>query len=175
MGPLYRETPDPPRLRHDAVAEVLTYNVYSPGNPDWDRRFPLIRDTLRDLDADVLALQEVPVDRPDVLEELWGPDSTSVTSAGPPTTESRGLWLPAGPSGSSPDRPANPTPRTFDVPESARVLFDELTLWGDTEHARTSLEKWYAAGAEMPALTLPPGRPVEELDHILESLAPLDS
>lgn len=51
---------------------VLTYNVYSPGNPDWDRRFPLIRDTLRDLDADVLALQEVPVDRPDVLEELVG-------------------------------------------------------------------------------------------------------
>ncbi len=61
---------------------------------------------------------------------------------------------------------ANPTARTFDVPESARVLFDELTLWGDTEHARTSLEKWYSAGAEMPALTLPPGRPVEELDHI---------
>jgi alkanesulfonate monooxygenase SsuD/methylene tetrahydromethanopterin reductase-like flavin-dependent oxidoreductase (luciferase family) len=67
---------------------------------------------------------------------------------------------------------ANPTPRTFAVPESARVLLDELTLWGDTEHARAALDRWYAAGAQLPALTLPPGRPVEELDHILESLRP---
>ncbi len=65
---------------------------------------------------------------------------------------------------------ANPTGRTFEVPESARVLLDELTLWGDGEQARETLDRWYAAGAEMPALTLPPGRPVEELDHILESL-----
>lgn len=67
---------------------------------------------------------------------------------------------------------ANPTPRTFDVPESARVLLDELTLWGDTEQARAALDRWYAAGAEMPTLTLPPGRPVDELDHILESMRP---
>ncbi len=67
---------------------------------------------------------------------------------------------------------ANPTPRTFEVPESARVLLDELTLWGDAEQARAALDRWYAAGAEMPTLTLPPGRPVEELDHILESMRP---
>jgi alkanesulfonate monooxygenase SsuD/methylene tetrahydromethanopterin reductase-like flavin-dependent oxidoreductase (luciferase family) len=67
---------------------------------------------------------------------------------------------------------ANPTGRTFDVPESARVLLDELTLWGDAEQARASLDEWYAAGAQMPALTLPPGRPVEELDHILEAMRP---
>lgn len=67
---------------------------------------------------------------------------------------------------------ANPTPRTFEVPESARVLLDELTLWGDADQARAALDRWYAAGAELPALTLPPGRPVEELDHILESMAP---
>jgi alkanesulfonate monooxygenase SsuD/methylene tetrahydromethanopterin reductase-like flavin-dependent oxidoreductase (luciferase family) len=66
---------------------------------------------------------------------------------------------------------ANPTPRTFDVPESARVLFDELTLWGDADNARATLDRWYAAGAQMPALTLPPGRPVDELDFILESLS----
>jgi alkanesulfonate monooxygenase SsuD/methylene tetrahydromethanopterin reductase-like flavin-dependent oxidoreductase (luciferase family) len=65
----------------------------------------------------------------------------------------------------------NPTARTFDVPESARVLLDELTLWGNAEQARARLDRWYAAGAEMPAVSLPPGRPVEELDHILESLA----
>jgi alkanesulfonate monooxygenase SsuD/methylene tetrahydromethanopterin reductase-like flavin-dependent oxidoreductase (luciferase family) len=67
---------------------------------------------------------------------------------------------------------ANPTPRTFEVPESARGLLDELTLWGDAEHARAALDRWYVAGADMPTLTLPPGRPVEELDHILESLRP---
>ena len=67
---------------------------------------------------------------------------------------------------------ANPTPRTFEVPESARVLLDELTLWGDADQARAALDRWYAAGADLPALTLPPGRPVEELDHILESMAP---
>ena len=68
---------------------------------------------------------------------------------------------------------ANPTPRTFEVPESAGVLLDELTLWGDADRCRAALDRWYAAGAELPALTLPPGRPVEELDHILESMAPL--
>jgi alkanesulfonate monooxygenase SsuD/methylene tetrahydromethanopterin reductase-like flavin-dependent oxidoreductase (luciferase family) len=63
--------------------------------------------------------------------------------------------------------------RTFDVPESARGLLDELTLWGDHEQARETLGRWYAAGARMPVLTLPPGRPVEELDHTLEALRPL--
>ena len=67
---------------------------------------------------------------------------------------------------------ANPTPRTFEVPESARGLLDELTLWGDAEHARAALNRWYATGAEMPTITLPPGRPIEELDHILESVRP---
>lgn len=68
---------------------------------------------------------------------------------------------------------ANPTGRTFDVPEPARGLFDELTLWGDTGQARAALERWYDAGAEMPTLTLPPGRPLAELDQILEALRPL--
>lgn len=66
---------------------------------------------------------------------------------------------------------ANPTGRTFDVPDSARGLLDELTLWGDAEQARSALDRWYAAGAQLPTMTLPPGRPVEELDHILESLS----
>jgi hypothetical protein len=58
------------------------------------------------------------------------------------------------------------------VPESARVLLDELTLWGDTDRARAALDSWYDAGAQMPGITLPPGRPIEELDHILEAMAP---
>ena len=65
---------------------------------------------------------------------------------------------------------ANPTPRTFDVPPSARVLLDELTVWGDRDQARAALDRWYAAGAQMPSLTLPPGSSIEELEHILDSM-----
>jgi endonuclease/exonuclease/phosphatase family metal-dependent hydrolase len=43
-----------PRLR------VMTMNVYGPANPDWDRRHQLVARTLRELDPDVVALQEVP-------------------------------------------------------------------------------------------------------------------
>lgn len=67
---------------------------------------------------------------------------------------------------------ANPTPRTYDVPESARGLLDELTLWGDADRARAALDRWYAAGAELPTLTLPPSRTVDELDHMLETMRP---
>lgn len=67
---------------------------------------------------------------------------------------------------------ANPTPRTFDVPESARVLLDELTLWGDADQARAALNAWYDAGAQLPTLTLPPGRDLATLDFMLESLRP---
>ena len=65
---------------------------------------------------------------------------------------------------------ANATRGTFEVPESARVLLDELTLWGDPEQAAQGLDRWYAAGAQMPTVVLPPGRTVEELDHMLEAL-----
>jgi endonuclease/exonuclease/phosphatase family metal-dependent hydrolase len=41
---------------------VATLNVYSPQNPDWDRRSSLLSHTLPDLAADIIALQEVPVD-----------------------------------------------------------------------------------------------------------------
>jgi len=51
---------------------VLTLNVYGPANPDWQRRHPLLRRTLRSLDADVVALQEVPVDQT-FLDDLLGP------------------------------------------------------------------------------------------------------
>ncbi len=66
---------------------------------------------------------------------------------------------------------ANPTRGTFHVPDSARVLLDELTLRGDAEQAAQGLDRWYAAGAQMPTLVLPPGRSVDELDHMLEAMA----
>jgi alkanesulfonate monooxygenase SsuD/methylene tetrahydromethanopterin reductase-like flavin-dependent oxidoreductase (luciferase family) len=67
---------------------------------------------------------------------------------------------------------ANPTYRTTDVPETAEVLLDELTVWGDASAARKRLDRWYTAGAQMPVLVLPPDRPLDELDHMLESLRP---
>ncbi len=69
-------------------------------------------------------------------------------------------------------RAANPTPRTTEVPPAAGVLLDELTVWGDAATARARLDRWYAEGAQLPILALPPHRPVAELDHILESLKP---
>jgi alkanesulfonate monooxygenase SsuD/methylene tetrahydromethanopterin reductase-like flavin-dependent oxidoreductase (luciferase family) len=49
-------------------------------------------------------------------------------------------------------------------------LLDELTVRGDAETARDTLDAWYAEGAEEIAVVLPPGAPVEELDHALEAL-----
>ena len=59
-------------MRAPDTLRVVTYNVYGPANPDWERRHALIRTTLRDLDADVVALQEVPIDQ-DFLDDLLGP------------------------------------------------------------------------------------------------------
>jgi alkanesulfonate monooxygenase SsuD/methylene tetrahydromethanopterin reductase-like flavin-dependent oxidoreductase (luciferase family) len=67
---------------------------------------------------------------------------------------------------------ANPTLRTTEVPESADVLLDELTVWGDAASAQAALGRWFEAGAQQPILTLPPHRPVAELDHMLEVLRP---
>jgi alkanesulfonate monooxygenase SsuD/methylene tetrahydromethanopterin reductase-like flavin-dependent oxidoreductase (luciferase family) len=55
---------------------------------------------------------------------------------------------------------------------AAGVLLDELTVRGDGGSARARLDAWYAAGAEMPVLVLPPGRSRDELDHALETLRP---
>lgn len=53
------------------------------------------------------------------------------------------------------------------VPPAAQVLVDELLL---TE--REGLDPWRAAGADMPVLVLPPGRPVAELEATLRTFAP---
>jgi endonuclease/exonuclease/phosphatase family metal-dependent hydrolase len=60
-------------MRDSGVLRVVTFNAYGPSNPDWERRHALLRTTLRDLDADVVALQEVPVDDPAFVEDLLGP------------------------------------------------------------------------------------------------------
>ncbi len=57
-------------------------------------------------------------------------------------------------------------------PEQVVPLLDELTVWGDEIAARQLLDRWYVAGADMPVIVLPPGRSLDELDHVLESLRP---
>jgi alkanesulfonate monooxygenase SsuD/methylene tetrahydromethanopterin reductase-like flavin-dependent oxidoreductase (luciferase family) len=52
------------------------------------------------------------------------------------------------------------------------VLLDELTLRGDAATARDQLRHYYAAGADMPVVTLPPNQSIEVLDHIIDALAP---
>jgi hypothetical protein len=67
---------------------------------------------------------------------------------------------------------ANPAGRTAEVPAAAEVLLDELTVWGEPAAARAGLDSWYAAGAEMPVVVLPPNRDVEELERTLAVLRP---
>jgi alkanesulfonate monooxygenase SsuD/methylene tetrahydromethanopterin reductase-like flavin-dependent oxidoreductase (luciferase family) len=58
------------------------------------------------------------------------------------------------------------------LPDAAGVLLDELTVWGDAASARTALDRWYDVGADMPVIVLPPGRELDDLDHILAALKP---
>jgi alkanesulfonate monooxygenase SsuD/methylene tetrahydromethanopterin reductase-like flavin-dependent oxidoreductase (luciferase family) len=69
-------------------------------------------------------------------------------------------------------RAANPTGRGTEIPATAQVLLDELTVWGDADTGRASLDRWRDAGAELPVVVLPPGRPVAELEYALEALRP---
>ncbi|MTD17510.1 hypothetical protein GIS00_26635 [Nakamurella sp. YIM 132087] len=58
-----------------SLFRVVTMNVYGPSNPDWPRRSTLIADTIRQLQPDVLALQEAPLD--DRLAELLDVDQSA--------------------------------------------------------------------------------------------------
>jgi alkanesulfonate monooxygenase SsuD/methylene tetrahydromethanopterin reductase-like flavin-dependent oxidoreductase (luciferase family) len=58
------------------------------------------------------------------------------------------------------------------VPDAARILLDELTIWGDAAAARDGLDRWYAAGADLPVIVLRPGAPLDEIDQTLEALRP---
>src|SRR4051794_29531580 len=61
------------RMPAEESIRVVTYNVFGPANPDWDRRLELIGSTLRGLDPDVVALQEVPVEDDAFFDDLLGP------------------------------------------------------------------------------------------------------
>jgi alkanesulfonate monooxygenase SsuD/methylene tetrahydromethanopterin reductase-like flavin-dependent oxidoreductase (luciferase family) len=53
------------------------------------------------------------------------------------------------------------------VPPVAQVLVDELLLTQPDD-----LDRWRAAGADVPVLVLPPGRPVAELEATLRAFRP---
>jgi alkanesulfonate monooxygenase SsuD/methylene tetrahydromethanopterin reductase-like flavin-dependent oxidoreductase (luciferase family) len=55
---------------------------------------------------------------------------------------------------------------------AAQRLLDELVVWGTPDAARSALDRWYAAGAELPAIVLPPGRAPDELEYALEVFSP---
>lgn len=69
---------------------------------------------------------------------------------------------------------ANPGRGGTAVPACADVLLDELTLRGGPDASRAALDRWRAAGAVRPVLTLPPDLPLHELDDLLTSHAPTD-
>jgi alkanesulfonate monooxygenase SsuD/methylene tetrahydromethanopterin reductase-like flavin-dependent oxidoreductase (luciferase family) len=69
-------------------------------------------------------------------------------------------------------RAANRDSDTAQVPASAQSLIDDLTITGHPETAAKMLDRWYAAGAEMPVVVLTPNRSRDELDQTLVALRP---
>lgn len=67
---------------------------------------------------------------------------------------------------------ANRESDTAQVPASAQTLIDELTITGDPETVAKDLDRWYAAGADMPVVVLPPNASREDLDRTLVALRP---
>jgi alkanesulfonate monooxygenase SsuD/methylene tetrahydromethanopterin reductase-like flavin-dependent oxidoreductase (luciferase family) len=61
--------------------------------------------------------------------------------------------------------PASPPSRV------APRLIDEITLCGPPQRALALLDDWYAAGADLPCLVLPPSHDADELEEILVALA----
>lgn len=59
-----------PRATH--ALRVMTMNAFGPANPDWERRHRLLADAIGELDPDVLALQEVPLDIEGDLGRILG-------------------------------------------------------------------------------------------------------
>jgi len=58
---------------------------------------------------------------------------------------------------------ANTPKVTGIVPLEAEALLDEVSVYGTPDDARRRLARWYAAGATMPVLLLPPNMTSEEM------------
>jgi alkanesulfonate monooxygenase SsuD/methylene tetrahydromethanopterin reductase-like flavin-dependent oxidoreductase (luciferase family) len=58
-----------------------------------------------------------------------------------------------------------------DLPAAAEELAREVTLFGTYDEAAETIAAWEAAGVDDLDLVLPPGRPVEQLDELLDVAA----
>ncbi|PYN98010.1 MAG: LLM class flavin-dependent oxidoreductase [Candidatus Rokuibacteriota bacterium] len=66
------------------------------------------------------------------------------------------------------------TPRfTGAVPEAAEHLLEELTVFGTPVQARARLQRWHAAGADLPILLLRPQQTPEQIAFTLEAFRPM--
>jgi alkanesulfonate monooxygenase SsuD/methylene tetrahydromethanopterin reductase-like flavin-dependent oxidoreductase (luciferase family) len=66
------------------------------------------------------------------------------------------------------------TPKNLGVvPPDGEVLLEELTVFGTPEQARARLARWYAAGADVPALLLPPNLAPTEIEFMLDAFRPM--
>jgi alkanesulfonate monooxygenase SsuD/methylene tetrahydromethanopterin reductase-like flavin-dependent oxidoreductase (luciferase family) len=63
--------------------------------------------------------------------------------------------------------------RRPELPAEAEELAREVTLLGSYDEAGGTIADWFAAGADSVQLVLPPGRPEEELEDIVEVAAAL--
>ena len=70
---------------------------------------------------------------------------------------------------------ANAPKFTGVVPPDAEVLLEETIVYGTPDEARRRLDRWYAAGVEMPTLLLPPNMTPEQMSLSLDAFRPMNA
>ncbi len=67
---------------------------------------------------------------------------------------------------------ANPSPGSTVVPPEAENLLEQLTIYGTPKQARTQLDRWVEAGADLPILMFRPNLASEQIEFELNALRP---
>ncbi|MGY1696436.1 endonuclease/exonuclease/phosphatase family protein [Geodermatophilus sp. SYSU D00814] len=136
-----------------ASLRVLTLNVLGPANPDWARRRELIAATLRRTDADVVALQEVPV-ADGAVEELLGPGYCVTPFSRTADDGVGGALATRAPHRVVEEVDGHCTPRTADFPWCATLVVEADTPVGRTlvAHHKPSWQFGYEHEREQQAL-----------------------
>ena len=128
---------------------VLTLNVYSPGNPEWERRLPVLRSGIRALRPDLVALQEV-VDPADLLDPGYAVAPHSGRSADGVGAVLASRW----PIGTVHERDLHVTARTAEFPWAA-VVAAEIEAPGGRllfVHHKPSYQRGWARERELQAV-----------------------
>jgi endonuclease/exonuclease/phosphatase family metal-dependent hydrolase len=145
-------------------------NVLGPANPDWTRRSALTAATLRRLDADVVALQEVPV-AGGTVEELIGSGYTVTPFSRAADDGVGGALATRVPHRVVEEVDQRCTPRTQDFPWCATLVVEVDTAVGRTlvAHHKPSWQFGYEHEREQQALAA--ARALERLavdaDHVV--------